>query len=144
LIIAPAQEATVVPSKKTISRDAELSRRERQILEIVYRLGEATVAQVRAAMTDAPARNSVRTLMGILERKGHLRHRESARTYIYQPTRPSVSAGRSAVSRVIETFFSGSLAQALAVYLSPPDAAISPDELRQIETLIREAKKKGK
>jgi BlaI family penicillinase repressor len=133
-----------VPSKKTGPQETELSRRERQILEIVYRLGEATVAQVRAAMSDAPARNSVRTLLGILERKGHLRHREAARTYIYQPTRLPASAGRSAVRRVVDTFFSGSLAQALAVYLSPPDAQISSDELRQIEALIRDAKKKGK
>ncbi|HET6882904.1 MAG TPA: BlaI/MecI/CopY family transcriptional regulator [Pirellulales bacterium] len=132
-----------MPSKKTASRETELSRRERQIMEIVYQLGEASVAQVRTAMPNAPARNSVRTLMGILERKGHLRHRMSERTYIYRPTRPPVLAGQSAVRRVIDTFFSGSLAQALAVYLSPPDAKISEEELRQIETLVRNAKKNG-
>lgn len=112
-------------------------------MEIIYQLGEASVAQVRAAMADAPARNSVRTLLGILERKGHLRHRTSARTYIYLPTRPPALAGRSAVRRVIDTFFSGSVAQALAAYLSPPNAKIDQEELRQIESLIRDAKKKG-
>lgn len=113
-------------------------------MEIIYQLGEAGVAQVREAMADAPSRNSVRTLLGILERKGHLRHRESGRKYIYRPTQPRTSAGRSAVRRVLNTFFDGSIEQALAVYLAQPDSDVTDAELKRIESLIRNARKKGR
>ncbi len=120
------------------------SRRERQIMEIVYQFGNATVAQVRESMDDSPSRNTVRTLLGILERKGYLRHRQSGRTYVYYPSRPHSVAGRSAVVRVLKTFFGGSLEQALVVYLAPPNEEISNEELLRIEALIQKARSKGK
>ena len=111
-------------------------------MEVVYQLGEATVAQVRAKMDDPPSRNTVRTLLGILERKGYLKHGEAGRTYVYRPTRSPSAAGSSAVRRVLNTFFQGSLEQALAVFLAAPNEEISSEELRRIESLIREKRKK--
>jgi predicted transcriptional regulator len=123
--------------------DHQLSRRERQIMDIVYQLGEATVAQVRAAMEDSPSRNSLRTLLGILERKGHLQHKEKGRSFVYQPMQPRSIAGSSAVRRVLSTFFGGSLEEAIAVYIAQPNIELTDEELRRIETLIRNARKKG-
>lgn len=122
----------------------DLSRRERQIMEVVYRLGEASVADVRREMKEAPSRNTVRTLLGILETKGHLTHRVAGRSYVYKPKQRRTSAGRRAVSRVISTFFDGSLEKAVAVYLSGGEADVSEDELDRLENLIRETRKKGR
>lgn len=126
------------------SMDDNLSRRERQIMEVVYQLGEGSVADVRKAMAQAPSRNTVRTLLGILESKGHLSHRVSGRSYIYKPRKRPTSAGRTAVGRVIKTFFNGSLEKAVAVYLSGGEAEISEEELERLEMLIRKARKKGR
>ena len=121
--------------------DAHLSRRERQIMDIVYARGEASATHVLADMHDPPSRTAVRTLLRILEEKGHLEHRKQGREYVYVPTRPRQSAGRSALRRVVTTFFDGSLEQALAAHLSDPTIEVTPGELKRLNALIRDARK---
>src|SRR3954451_5137504 len=97
-----------------------LSRRERQILDIVYARGEATAAQVVADLPDPPTKTAVRTLMRILEAKGHLTHRREGLAYVYRPSQARAQAGQSALRRVLRTFFGGSLPEGLG---GPPAGA---------------------
>src|SRR2546423_716536 len=120
-----------------------LSRRERQILDIVYARREATAAQVVLDMPDAPSKTAVRTLMRILEEKGHLTHRQEGQSYIYQPRRPRTPAGQSALRQVLRTFFSGSIQEALAAHLADDHAELKPEELENMAALIRKARKEG-
>lgn len=124
--------------------DEQLSRRERQIMDIVYRRGEATAADVLAELDDPPGNTAVRTFLRILEEKGHLKHRQDGVRYVYQPTRPRGSAGRSAFRRVLETFFDGSLEKAVAAHLGDAAGDLSPEELARLAALIHEARKKGR
>lgn len=127
-----------------MTSEPPLSRRERQIMDVVYQLGEASVNEVLEQLSDPPSRTAVRTFLRILEEKGHLTHRTRGREYIYRPKKPRRAAGRSAVRRVVQTFFGGSLEEAVANYLSDPKTEIPEDELRRLEALIREARKKGR
>ena len=113
-------------------------------MDVVYRLGEASAGDVLAGLPDPPSRTAVRTLLRILEDKGHLRHRQRGREYVYRPTQPRSRAGASAVRGVLKTFFEGSLEQAVAVHLSDPEAAIDPEELKRLEAMIREARRQGR
>jgi predicted transcriptional regulator len=121
-----------------------VSRRERQILEIVYARGEATAAQVVTDLPDAPSKTAVRTLMRILEEKGHLTHRQEGMTYIYQPSRPRTPAGQSALRQVLRTFFGGSIQEALAAHLADQNADLKPEDLEKMASLIRKARKEGR
>jgi len=122
-----------------------LSKRERQIMDVVYAHGEATVTQILAGMPDAPMRGALRTLLRIMERKGHLTHREKGREFVYRPTQPRGQAGRSAFGRVLDVFFGGSLESAVAAHLSDPRRAgkMSKEELQRLSQLIEQAKKEG-
>ena len=126
-----------------MDEQSQLSRRERQIMDIVYVLGEATATHVVAALPDPPTRTAVRTMLRILEEKSHLRHTKKGREYVYQPVRARRRAGRSALRRVLRTFFGGSLEQAVAAHLTDPGANPSPDELKRLAELIRRARRKG-
>ena len=121
----------------------QLSRRERQIMDIVYRRGRATAAEVLAELPDPPTKTAVRTLLRILEDKGHLKHRQEGLAYVYLPSRPRAQAGRSALRRVLQTFFDGSLEKAVAAHLGDDAADLSPEELGRLADLIRQARKKG-
>ena len=123
----------------------ELSKRERQIMDVVYAHGEATVSQVLAGLPDAPMRGALRTLLRILERKGHLTHRQVGREFVYRPTQPRGQAGRSALGRVLDVFFGGSLESAVAAHLSDPRRAkkLSAEELKRLADLIEKAKQEG-
>ena len=124
---------------------AKLSKRERQIMDVIYRLGKAKVSQVLEGMDSPPSRTAVRTLIGILETKGHLQHTKQGREYVYAPTRPRKAAGRSMLRSVVGTFFDGSVEQALAAHFTDPKTKLTEDELDRIATLITEAKnKKGR
>ena len=123
--------------------DRHLSRRERQIMDIIYALGEASAWQVLEGMSDPPSRTAVRTFLRILEEKGHLVHTKKSREFIYQPIRPRVSAGQSALKRVLHTFFEGSLEKAVAIHLSDPKSSLPDDELKRLAALIRKTRKKG-
>lgn len=120
-----------------------LSRRERQIMDVIYARGEATALEVVASLPDPPSKTAVRTLLGILEDKGQLMHRSEGQTYIYRPSRPREHAGKSALRRVLDVFFGGSLEQAVAVHLGDSANDLSPEELKRLAALIQKARKKG-
>jgi len=121
-----------------------LSRRERQIMDVVYARGGATAIEVLGNLPDPPSKTAVRTLLRILEEKGHLRHVERGREYVYQPTRKRLRAGRSAFQRVLATFFDGSLEKAVAAHLGDSAANLSAEELQRLSELIEQARNKGK
>jgi BlaI family transcriptional regulator, penicillinase repressor len=121
-----------------------LSRRERQIMEVIYRRGQATAALVHAELPDPPSRTAVRTLLRILEEKGHLKHRQEGLAFVYLPRRPRDQAGRSAFLRVLDTFFEGSLEKAVAAHLGEAAGDLDPAELDRLADLIRQARQKGK
>jgi predicted transcriptional regulator len=120
-----------------------LSRRERQIMEIVYRRGQASAAEVVADLPDPPTKTAVRTLLRILEEKGHLKHRQEGLAYVYLPAHSRTQAAKSAFRRVLHTFFEGSLEKAVAAHLGDNAAELSADELARLADLIRQARKKG-
>jgi BlaI family penicillinase repressor len=120
-----------------------LSRRERQIMDVVYARGEATAADVLAGLPDPPTKTAVRTLMRILEEKGHLTHRQEGLAYVYRASRPRGRAGRTALRRVLQTFFDGSLEKAVAAHLGDSTTALSAEELRRLADLIEQARRKG-
>jgi predicted transcriptional regulator len=123
----------------------QLSKRERQIMDAVYARGEATVSQVLDQIPDPPMRGALRTLLRILETKGYLTHRKAGREFIYRPTQARGQAGRSALRRVLDVFFGGSLENAVAAHLSDPRRAgkLTPDELRRLAELIEKTRKQG-
>jgi BlaI family transcriptional regulator, penicillinase repressor len=124
--------------------EVQLSRRERQIMDIVYARGEASAVDVLADLPDPPSKTAVRTLLRILEDKGHLKHRQDGLTYIYQPSRSRGNAGRSALRRVLTTFFDGSLEQAVAAHLGDSASDLSDAELKRLANLIHQAREKGR
>jgi BlaI family transcriptional regulator, penicillinase repressor len=117
-----------------------LSRRERQIMEIIYAKGEATAAEIGDSMPDAPSNSAIRTLLRILEEKGMLRHREEGPRFVFQPVESREKASRSALKQVVQTFFDGSLASAVAAFVETKDAKLSRDEMARIEAIIKKAK----
>lgn len=123
---------------------ADLSRRERQIMDALYAKGEATATDVLGTISDPPTRTAVRTFLRILEGKGHLRHIKRGREFVYQPTHSRDSAGKTAFQRALRTFFDGSLEKAVAAYLGDPGAEVSPDELQRLSALINQARRKEK
>jgi BlaI family penicillinase repressor len=123
--------------------DHKLSRRERQIMDVLYRRQRASAAEIREALPDAPSYSAVRALLRILEEKGHIRHEAKDLRYVYFPTARRERVGPKALRHVVETFFDGSAAQAVATLLDPSTARISEDELDRISELIRKARKGG-
>ncbi len=126
-----------------MSDERNLTRREREIMNIVYARGAATAAEVWQDLSDRPARTAVRTMLRILEGKGRLRHAKRGRAFVYRPTSPRRRAGQKALSGVLRTFFDGSLEDAVAAHLSDPRSGLSPEELQRLARLIEEARDKG-
>lgn len=122
---------------------AQLSRREREIMDAVFAHGEASAAQVWEAMEDPPTRTAVRTMLRNLVEKQHLSQRKIGRQLYYKPTRPRQAAGQSAIRRVLSTFFDGSLEQAISAHLADSNADLSDDELKKLAALIRKARAQG-
>ena len=120
-----------------------LSRREREIMDILFARGAATVSDVQAALTAPPSYSAVRALLRILEEKGHLRHREVEGKYVYEPCLARDKAAKSALERVLETFFGGSLERAVAARLMQPGAKLTQEEYTRLSALIEAARKKG-
>lgn len=118
------------------SSSDSLSRRERQLMDIVFARGQATVADAHAALPDPPSYSSVRSLLRILEEKGHLAHREDGKQYVYYPTQPAPQAAKSALQRVVATFFGGSTERAVAALLTTDEARLTEEELARIAALI--------
>ena len=121
-----------------------LSRRERQIIDVVYRLGEAGVGDVRDQLPDPPSYSAVRAQMRILEEKGHLRHRQDGARYVYRPTVPRSRARRSALRRVLSHFFDGSREELVAALLDDREARPSTEELDGLAALVESARREGR
>ncbi len=118
--------------------ESELSRRERQIMDVIYRLGEANAAEVAHALPDRPATNAIRVTLGILEKKGFVSHRQDGPRYVYKPTIAPDTARRSAMRHVLQTFFRGSSKAAILALL---DGRMSQRELDEIAHAIAQARK---
>ena len=119
-----------------------LSRRERQILDILYARGSATAAEVRETLPDAPSYSAVRALLRILEAKGHARHESQGTRYVYLPSVPREHARHSALTRIVTTFFDGSAAQAAAALVD--SGSLSEEDLTRLAALIDKARKEGR
>jgi len=126
-----------------ISAHRDLSRRERQILDILYKNGRATAAEVQAALPEPPSYSAVRALLRILEEKGHVRHEQDGPRYVYLPTVARDNAKRSALRHMIQTFFDGSAEQAISALLDESSAKLSSAELDRLARLIDGARKSG-
>lgn len=122
------------------SPDLHLSRRERQIMNVLFREGEASVTVIARGMPDAPSDTAIRTLLRILERKGHVRRTRDGRRHLYRPAMSRKRAARDALQSVLGTFFGGSLGDAVAAHLADPKATIGDDELEHLQALIDRAK----
>jgi predicted transcriptional regulator len=125
-------------------RQRQLTRRERQIMDVIYARGRATVAEVLEGMADAPSYSTVRTLLGLLEEKGQLKHEAAGPRYVYIPTVPREKARRSALRNVLDTFFNGSTEEAVAALLDLHDTRRGPVELDKLSALIENAKREGR
>ena len=121
----------------------DLSRRERQILDILYQRGSATAADVQAALPEPPSYSAVRALLRIREEKGHVRHDQDGPRYVYLPTIARDNAQRSALRHVLHTFFEGSAEQAISALLGDSSAKLSSAELDRLARMIDTARKSG-
>lgn len=126
-------------SKSNPQIHTHLSRRETQIMDAVYRLGEATVGEVLKDLDDPPGYNAVRVTLGILEDKGFLTHRQDGRRYVYRPVVAREQARRSALQQVLDTFFHGSPSDAVATLLDMSSARLSERDLEEIGQMIEKA-----
>ncbi len=122
----------------------ELSRRERQIMDVLFQHGKATAAEVREGMPDAPGYSAVRAQLRILEEKGHITHEQDGPRYLYRPTVTKARATRSALNHMVDTFFNGSAEQAAAALLDDSASGLSDQELDRLEGLIRLARSREK
>ena len=126
-----------------MSKHSQLTRRERQIMDSLYRRGRATAADVMADLTGEPSYSTVRTQLRVLEEKGHVRHEEEGLKYVYLPAVPRHAARKSALRHLIDTFFDGSTEKAVAALLGGESSKLSDEELGRIADLIGRARSKG-
>jgi BlaI family penicillinase repressor len=126
-----------------MKKDAQrnLSRRERQIMDILYQRGRATGGEIHEAMADAPTYSAVRAKLRVLEEKGHVRHEEEALRYVYLPTVARDTARRSALRHMLSTFFEGSVEDAMAALLDLSAARLKDEDLDRIAQLVEDARK---
>lgn len=122
----------------------ELSRRERQILDILYLRGRASAAEIRTAMSNAPSYSAVRALLRILEEKGHVKHQAEGLKYVYAPVIARDRAKRSAMKHLLDTFFNDAPEQAVATLLDVSSRSLKPEELARMADMIEKARKEGK
>jgi BlaI family transcriptional regulator, penicillinase repressor len=121
-----------------------LSRRERQIMDILYRQGKASASEVREAMPDAPGYSAVRAMLRVLEDKGHVKHQAEGLKYVYVPTVTRDKAKRSAVKHLLDTFFKESPEQVVAALLDVSSTRLTREELDRMSEMIENAKREGK
>jgi BlaI family penicillinase repressor len=127
-----------------LQRQQGLSRRERQIMDILYRSGKASASDVLNAMPDPPSYSAVRAMLRVLEEKGHVKHQEEGLKYVFTPVVAPDKAKRSAVKHVMETFFNGSAEQIVAALLDVSSSKLTRGELDRMAEMIEKAKKEGK
>jgi BlaI family transcriptional regulator, penicillinase repressor len=123
---------------------ADLTRRERQIMDILYRLGRATAGDVMQELPGDPAYSTVRTQLRVLEEKGHVHHEEEGLRYVYMPALPRHAARKSALRHLVETFFDGSTEKTVAALLGGDSSKLSEDELNRIAALVKRAKEESR
>ena len=129
-----------MPKPKTVT----LTRREREIMDILYRLGQATAAEVLEGLDDAPSYSAVRALLRLLEEHGHIRHVQEGPRYVYKPLVARSEARKSAIAHVVSTFFDGSVEQAVATLVESSRSKLSQPELERLAQLIERAKEEGR
>jgi predicted transcriptional regulator len=120
--------------------DALLTKRERQIMDALYRLGRATAAEIMGAVPRAPGNSTVRTQLRVLEAKGHVKHEEQGLRYVYMPTVPRHSARKSALKHLVDTFFDGSSGKAVAALLGGEASRLTDEDLERIDELLKTAR----
>lgn len=125
------------------ARTQDLSRRERQVMDIVYRVGQVSARDVHAALSDQSSYSAVRGVLRVLVEKQHLQHQFECGHYVYRPTVPRAAASRSALKRVVDTFFGGSVEQTVAALLTTSSTELSDEALAEIEVLIERARDGG-
>jgi predicted transcriptional regulator len=126
------------------SRRDGFSRREREIMEALYRLGQASAAEIRKQIADPPSYTAIRTLLTILEKKGHVRHESDGTRYIYAPAVGREQMGRRAIDSLLQTFFDNSVERAVAAMLTRKDAHVPREDLDRLARLIDKARKEGR
>lgn len=127
-----------------MNNEVHLSRRERQIMDILHARESVTAAEIRTALPDAPSYSAVRALLRILEEKGHVKHRQDGPRYVYLPRASRASASRSALKRLVATFFQGSVTDAVAALLDSPDTKLSDSDLNKLRAMIKQAEQEGR
>jgi predicted transcriptional regulator len=127
-----------------MSTAGSLSRRERQIMDILYQRGKGSASEVREAMEAAPGYSAVRAMLRVLEEKGHVKHQAEGLKYVYVPVVARDKAKRSAVKHVMETFFNGSAEQIVAALLDVSSTRLTREELDRMSEMIEQAKREGK
>ncbi|HEU4406458.1 MAG TPA: BlaI/MecI/CopY family transcriptional regulator [Polyangiaceae bacterium] len=132
-----------MPKAKAAAPPA-LTRREREIMDILYRLGRATAAEVLEQMAEPPSYSAVRALLRLLEERGHVTHAQDGPRYVYAPSEPRESARRSALAHLVRTFFGGSVEQAVVALVESSGGDLSDEERRRLESLVRGAKREGR
>jgi BlaI family penicillinase repressor len=128
----------------TREKPGDLSRRERQIMDVLYAAGRASAQEVLDALPDPPTYSTVRALLRVLEDKGHVRHEQDGPRYVFVPVVARETARRSALRRVLDTFFDGSAEQAVAALLDLQSSKLDPQELDRLVKLIEKARKEGR
>jgi len=121
-----------------------LSRRERQIMDVLFARGKANATEILEAIPDAPGNSALRTLLRVLEEKGHVTHEEVGRVYYYSPTVSIETARRSALRHMVDTFFEGSMESVVATLLRMKRNRLDPEEAERIARMIEDAAKKGR
>jgi predicted transcriptional regulator len=136
---------TSILGSEAVAKDKDLhqnlGRRERQIMDVVYRLGESSVSEVLAQLPDPPSYSAVRTMLRLLEQKGFVKHRRDGTRYVYKATEPRGKASRSALKHLVQTFFKGSATDTFAAILEMSEDKISPDDFERMARMIEEARK---
>jgi predicted transcriptional regulator len=127
-----------------VTKPDPLTRREREIMDILHRRGRATAHEVLDELAEPPSYSAVRTFLRLLEERGHVRHEQDGPRYVYMPTVTRREAQRSALSHLVETFFDGSIEAAVATLVESSKKKLSTEELDRIAVLVAKAKKEGR
>lgn len=127
-----------------LGKQPKLSRRERQIMDILYRRGRATAAEIQESLPEAPSYSAVRAMLRVLEEKKHIRHEEKDLRYVFLPAVPRDKARRSALAHLVETFFEGSTEQTVATLLDVSSRKLSDEEFDRLTALIEKARTEGR
>lgn len=133
-----------MPQEKRSEQPLQLGRRERQIMDVIYRRGKASVSEVRGDLPDPPSYSAVRAMLGFLEDKGYLRHEQEGLKYVYLPAQDTGQVRDSALQHMVKTFFGGSPERAVAALLEMSDAKLSAREKQYLSQMIKKAQQEGR